>query len=399
MEPTRANRRLSAILMADVVGYSRLMGADEEATVSTLRAYREVFTETIPNFNGRVVDAKGDALMAEFAAVTEAVACAVEIQRELAERNSGLPAERRMDFRIGINLGEVLVEGDEIFGDGINVAARLEGLAEPGGITVSGAVYDAVKGKLGLEFQSLGAQKVKNIADPVRTFRVLSKPGAAAHRVVRAGRLGERKGKIIGFVGAAAIVAAFIAVGVYYLQPTGEPADTADLKTGPSVSDRPSIAVLAFKNLSGDPEQEYFADGFSEDIITSLSKIKRMRVIARESTFRYKNQPLDVRDVGRELGVRYVLEGSIRKVGDRVRINAQLIDASDGSHIWAETYDRVMTDVFAIQDEIKNKIVTELDVMLTEGEQIRAWRRGTENIEAYETMIKGYELFLQQTPE
>jgi adenylate cyclase len=272
MATKATQRKLTAILSADVVGYSRLMGDDEEATLETLTAYRKVFTSTIPKFRGRVVDAKGDALLAEFAAVTDAVNCSVDIQRELAERNTDLPDNRRMDFRIGINLGEVMVKGEEIYGDGVNIAARLEALAEPGGVCISRPVYDQVKSKLEFEYEYLGEQQVKNISEPVRAYQVLTKPGDVEHRAEQAKRAGER--------------------------------------SSPDGSEKPSVAVLPFQNMSGDPEQEFFGDGLVEDILTSLSAVSSMTVIARNSTFAYKGKTVDVRQVARDLGVRHVVEGS-----------------------------------------------------------------------------------------
>ena len=352
MEPTGSTRRLSAILMADVVGYSRLMGQDEEETVRRLKAHRQVFSGHISKSRGRIVNAPGDSILAEFTSVVDAVGTAVEIQRELAERNSALPDDQRMHYRIGINLGDVIVDEDAIYGDGVNVAARLESLAEPGGICISGSVHTSVENKLPLSYEFLGDQQVKNIAKPVPTYKVLSQPGAAAHRATRAFHLGMRKGKIIGFTAAAAIVAAFIAVGVYYMQPPPEDPILA-MPTGPT------IAVLAFENMSGDPEQEYFSDGITEEIITELSRRSNLFVIARNSSFQYKGQSVDVRQIGRELGARYVLEGSVRKAGGTIRVTVQRLDAGDGTHLWAETYDRELTgeNLFDVQDQITESVV------------------------------------------
>ena len=340
-------RKLAAILSADAKDYSRLMEDDEEATVRTITAYRELMVSQIQNQNGRVVDAKGDNLLAEFSSVVDAVRCAVEIQGEFARRNEELPEHRKMDFRIGVNLGDVIEEGETIYGDGVNIAARLEALAEGGGICISGTIYDQVENKLGLEFEYLGEQVVKNIKKPVRVYR-----------------LGMES------------VASNVGMGRELPLP-----------------DKPSIAVLPFVNMSGDPEQEYFSDGMSEDIIAALSQTSNMFVIARNSTFVYKGKPVNVQQVSRELGVRYVLEGSVRKVGDRVRITAQLIDATTGHHLWAERYDRDLEDIFAIQDEITFKILTALQVKLTEGEQARLYARGTDNIEAYLKMGQAISYF------
>ncbi len=338
-------RRLAAILAADVVGYSRLMGADEEATLATLNAYREVIDRLVMDLHGRVFGSAGDSVIAEFASPVEAVRCAVEIQQEIEARNANLPEDRRMHFRIGINLGEVMAEGDNLLGDGVNVAARLEGLAKAGGVCVSGTVFDHVRNKVGLKFENLGERQVKNIAEPLRVYRLV--------------------------VGTAQ---------------EDRPASTFEASVGLdfSVPDYPSIAVLPFTVMSADPEQEFFADGVSEDIITALSKISRLMVVARNSTFVYKGQAVDVKKVSREQGVRYVLEGSVRKAGNRVRVSAQLIDATTGLHLWAERYDRDLEDIFAVQDEITREIVVAMDVQLREGEQHRVWSSGTQNLEAWE---------------
>ena len=339
----RAKRKLSAILSADAKGYSRLMGEDEEATVRTLKAYRQLITELTEKHRGRIVDSPGDNVLAEFSSVVDAVRCAVEIQEELRVRNADLTENRRMEFRIGINLGDVIEEGERIYGDGVNVAARIEGLAEGGDICISGTAFDQVESKLGLEFEYLGEQTVKNIRKPVRVYRV-----KLESNVSDVGR--SRQLPLPG---------------------------------------KPSIAVLPFVNMSGDPEQEYFSDGMSEDIITALSKVPEMFVIARNSTFTYKGKSVKVQQVSRELGVKYVLEGSVRKVGDRVRITAQLIDATTGYHLWAERYDRDLKDIFALQDEITMKILLALQVKLTEGEQAPLWSKGSDNIEAYLKLIQG----------
>jgi len=349
----RAKRKLAAILSADVKGYSRLMADDEEATVRTLNAYREVMTSLIKEHRGRVVDAKGDNVLAQFSSVVDAVRGAVEVQKELKEKNSGLPEHRRMEFRIGINLGDVIEEAGTIYGDGVNVAARIEGLAEGGGICISGTAFDHVEGKLRLEFEYLGEQSVKNIKKPVRVYRVKM-----------ASRLSD------------------LVIGRELPLP-----------------DKPSIAVLPFVNMSGDPEQEYFSDGITEDLITDLSKISGLFVIARNSTFTYKGKPVKVDQVGRELAVRYVLEGSVRKAGNRVRITAQLVDVSTGGHLWAERYDRDLEDIFALQDEVAQKIVSALAVKLTEDEQERLERRYTDNLEAYDYFLRGLEYMNRFTKE
>ena len=370
MSSSDVQRKLTAILCADVVGYSRLMGDDEEATIETLTAYRKVFLSHIETHRGRVVDAKGDAILAEFASVVDAVKSAVEIQRELAEKNTDLSDDRRMDFRIGINLGDVVVKDDAIYGDGVNVAARLEALAEPGGICISRNVHDQVKAKLNLEYEYLGEQQVKNIAEPVRAYKVVleqvevdtAKPGSESATEPVHGALPFSEEEI--------------------LPPT----------------DKPSIAVLAFENMSGDPEQAYFSDGISEDIITDLSKISGLFVIARTASFSYKDRAINPQQVGQELGVRHVLEGSVRKSGNRVRITAQLIEAETDHHVWAERYDRDLDDVFAVQDEITSEIVTALDVRLVHGERARILRRSLKNPEARDCFYRAMEYRREADP-
>jgi len=396
MEEDTTVRKLTAILAADVVGYSRLMGADEPGTISTLGEYRKVFIKQIEKHRGHVVDAKGDAILAEFASIVDAVAGAVEIQRELAERNETLPADRRMDFRIGINTGDVIVKDDVIYGDGVNVAARLESLADPGGITISRNAFDQVEGKLPLFYEDMGEHTVKNIIRSVQAYRVLTKPGAAAHPMVKVKRMVARfrRKSILAAAFAMILVGGGLAIGFQNHFSTRDVAEK-----GLTLPDNPSIAVLPFVNMSGDPGQEYFSDGISETIITDLSKLSNLFVIARNSTFRYKDKAVDVRTVGKELGVRYVLEGSIQKAGGRVRINVQLVDATTGEHLWAERYDRPFDDLFALQDEITQKIVTELDVNLIEGEQARMWRTISGDMGSYEITMKAVESFRKGTRE
>ena len=343
-------RKLTAILSADVQGYSRLMGEDEEATIRTLTAYREVMATLIAQHRGRVVDSPGDNLLAEFASAVDAVRCAVEIQRELKVRNATLPSERRMEFRIGINVGDVVIEGERLYGDGVNIAARLEALAEGGGICIAGTVYDQVENKLSLGYEYVGEQRVKNIAKPVRVYRVVEQ----------------------------------------------EESTPTPFLPWP---DKPSIIVLPFVNLSQDPEQEYFSDGITEDIITDLSKISSLFVISRNSAFTYKGKAAKAQDVSRETGVRHLLEGSVRKSGNRVRISAQLIDTTTGYHLWAERYDRELQDIFAVQDEVTQKIVAALQVKLTEGEHQRLQRPHTNNLDAYEHFLRGLECYWQRTKE
>ena len=351
-------RKLTALLSADVAGYSRLMGEDEEATIRTLTAYREVISTRIQQHRGRVVDAPGDNLLAEFASVVDAVRCAVEIQQALKAKNADLPAQRKMEFRIGINVGDVVVEGERLYGDGVNIAARLEGLAEPGGICISGTVHDHIENKLALGYEYIGEQAVKNIAKPVRVYRVRQEPRPASRLALS----GE--------------------------QPTPLP-----------LPNKPSLAVLPFTNMSSDPEQEYFSDGLTEDLITDLSRLSGLFVIARHSTFTYKGTAVKVQEVSRDLGVQYVLEGSVRKAGERVRITAQLIEAPTGHHLWAERYDRPLQDIFALQDELVQKIVTTLKLQLTLWEQGHLVRKTTTNLEAYDYYLRGVECFYRSTQE
>jgi adenylate cyclase len=350
MAAERIQRRLAAILAADVVGYSRLMAADEAGTLALLRANRkELFDPKIGNHGGRTVKLMGDGTLVEFASVVDAVECAIAIQRAMGEINAGHPDDRRIVFRIGINLGDIIIEGDDIYGDGVNIAARLEGIAESGGITISEDAWRHVQGKVAANFVDIGEQSLKNMARPVRVYRV---------------ELGEVS--------------------------TPQPAAPALAST-----DKPRIAVLPFQNMSGDAEQEYFADGLVEDIITTLSKLAGLRVIARNSSFVYKGRAVDVREVAKQLGARYVLEGSVRKIGNRVRVTAQLIDAKDGAHLWAERYDRAVDDIFAIQDEITLVLATEMQVKLTEGEQARLRYTTTNNIEAWTYWARGLSHFRQ----
>ncbi len=396
MASSNIQRKLTAILSADVAGYSRLMGADEEATIETLTTYRKVFTSEIKNHRGSVVDAKGDAILAEFASVVDAVNSAVEIQRELAERNAELPDDRRMDFRIGINLGDVVVKDEVIYGDGVNIAARVESLAEAGGVCISGSVYAQVRNKLKLEYEFLGKKEVKNIEESVPVYRVLSVPGAAAHRVIGAKKKLTVKWRKIALAAAVLVVlGAGGLLGWNYFQQLAIEAKVAAFKAGTALPlpEKPSIAVLPFTNISGDAEQEYFADGMTDDLITDLSKVGGLFVIASNSMFTYKGRAVTVQQVAEELGIRYVLEGSVRRAGSQVRINAQLIDAATGGHLWAERYDGKMDDVFALQDRITTKIVSALAVQLRPGKENQVARKETGNPEAYDAFLKGWALY------
>jgi len=379
-----SQRKLSCILAADAAGYSRLMGDDEKATERTLTEYRQVFTQHIVQHQGRMVDTAGDSVLAVFDSPVEAVECAADIQRELTRRNRQLAEHRRMQFRIGLNLGDVITHEDgTIYGDGVNIAARLQSLAEPGGICVSANVFEQVDGHLPLKFADIGQHQAKNIAKPIKAYKLLLQPDASAHPF--GSRLERPLPKLVG-IGLALTLVAAVAVGIWMwrdLRHAGEIATPRDMQ------DKPSIAVLPFANLSGDSTQDYFAEGISEDIITTLAKIRNLFVIARNSTFQYKGKPTDVRQLSRELGARFVLEGSVRKEGNQVRVTAQLIDSTTGTHLWAQRYERPLKDIFSVQEEITRHIVSALDVEIVEGEQARLWRKSTENLEAYELMMRG----------
>ena len=344
MAQDRVARKLAAIIAADVVGYSRLMEADEAGTLARLKALRtDYLNSKVAEYGGRVVKTTGDGTLIEFPSVVGAVQHAIDVQREMARRNAAEPSGQRIELRMGINLGDVIIDGDDIYGDGVNVAARLEGLAEPGGICVSDVVHRSVAGKVDAQFDDMGAQALKNIQTPVQAFRVSFGRG--------------------------------------------------DVRSVPVLTqgDRPSIVVLPFANMSGDPEQEYFSDGISEDVITDLSKLPGLRVIARNSSFVYKGKHVNVQQVGRELGIRYVLEGSVRKSGNRIRVTAQLIDATTAAHLWADRYDRDLSDVFAVQDELTGNIVAAIAPALRRDGINGQRRRPTDNLEAYELFLRGRE--------
>jgi len=386
-------RKLTAILSADVAGYSRLMAEDDTATVKTLETYREVMSTLIKQHRGHVIDSPGDNLLAEFSSVVDAVQCAVAVQKEFQARNVDLPENRRMEFRIGINLGDVIEEGDRIYGDGVNIAARLESLADPGGICVSKTAFDQIETKLPLGYEYLGEQPVKNIPKPVGVYRVLMEPRVTVAEEIekeKAVPLWRRKSILAGGFALVLVVIAALIWNSYFRSPPLEVASVE--KMAYQLPDKPSIAVLPFNNLSGDPEQEYFSDGLTEEIISALSKIPKLFVIARNSTFTYKGKPVKVQQVAEELGVRYVLEGSVRKAGDKIRVTAQLVDALNGHHLWAERYDRNLSDIFAVQDEITKKIITAMQVKLTEGEEVRVAAKGTNNLEAYLKYLQAKEL-------
>jgi adenylate cyclase len=395
-------RKLAAILSADVAGYSRLMGEDEAATVKTLETYRRVISDLIQQHRGRVVDSPGDNLLAEFASVVDAVQCAVAVQKEIQARNQELPETRRMQFRIGINLGDVIEEEDRLYGDGVNIAARLESLAEPGGICISKTAFDHIETKLPLGYECLGEQTVKNIAKPVCAYKVQMDPRVTvqAKAKVEPKKGAGRRPMIIALVVVLLMAVGAAALWRFAFPPAAPKVEKASQqRMAFPLPDKPSIAVLPFNNLSGDPAQEYFSDGITEEIITALSKVPKFLVIARNSTFTYKGKPVKVQQVGQELGVRYVLEGSVQKAGDKIRINAQLIDAHTGNHLWAERYDRNLKDLFAVQDEITKKIITAMQVKLTEGEQVQAAARRTNNLEAYLKYLQAKELNSRGNPQ
>ena len=353
-QPGRVGRRLAAIVAADVAGYSRLMGLDEVGTARTLREHRKVTDALVEKHGGRLVKSTGDGVLLEFPSVVDAVECAVAVQEVMAQRNEGIPQDRRMLFRIGINLGDILIEGDDILGDGVNIAARLEGIAEPGGICVSSSAYDQVRGKVEVEFTDLGEQRLKNIDRPVRVYTAKSRGP-------------------VGVVGPDA-------------------SSNHDVQMPLPLPDKPSIAVLPFQNMSGDPEQEYFADGIAEDIITALSRFKSLFVIARNSTFTYKGKAVDIKQVGRELGVRYVLEGSVRKAGSRVRITGQLIEAASDRHLWADKFDGALEDVFGLQDQVTSSVVGLIAPRLEQTEIDRARQKPTDSLDSYDLFLRGMAL-------
>jgi TolB-like protein/class 3 adenylate cyclase len=346
LSEARVERRLAAILAVDVAGYSRLMGEDEEGTLAALRAVRrELGDPKISEHRGRIVKTTGDGLLVEFASVVDAVRCAVEVQREMVARNAAVPAGRRIEFRMGVNVGDIIIEDGDIFGDGVNIAARLEALAEPGGICISAAAHEQVRDKLEFSFEDMGEQQVKNIARPVRT-----------HRIV---------------VGS-----------------TAPPIAAAAASTELSLPDKPSIAVLPFQNLSGDPEQEYFVDGMVEEFTTAIARLPWLFVIARNSAFTYKGKPVDVKQVAQELGVRYVLDGSVRKAGNRVRITGQLIDTTTGAHIWADRFDGALDDIFELQDQVASSVAGAIEPKLRQSEIDRASRKPAANLTAYDLYLR-----------
>jgi len=391
-------RHLIAILSADVKDYTRLMSQDDVGTIRTLAAYKEAMEELIRRYRGQVVDATGDNLLARFDSVLDAVNCAAEMQRELAERNAELAYDRRMEFRMGVSLGDIVEEEGRIYGDGVNIAARLQALAEGGGICISGTAYDHVKGKLGFEYEDLGEQALKNIAEPVRIYRVLSFPGAAAHRVREAKRALRRKW---GWVALAAAAILIVAAGLLWrlvLHPPRSPQVASVQRMAHSLPDKPSIAVLPFVNLSADKSQDFMVDGMTEDLIAALARFKELFVIARNSTFTYKGKAVKIHQVAEELGVRYVLEGSMEISKDRIQVTAQLIDAITGTHLWVERYDRPLTDIFQVRDEVTRRLVGSLVGKLRQEERTRALLKHPDSLDAYGLNCRGLVLFWHYTP-
>ncbi len=399
MAEEKITRKLTTILVADVEGYTRLMGADEEATLNTLSGYREVFDQLIVRHDGRVFNTGGDSVLAEFNSTVEAVRCAISIQEEISSRNAQLTDDRRLNFRIGINLGDVMVKDSDLFGAGVNLAARLEGLAPAGGVCISGSVYEQIKDKLSLGFEYMGEQTVKNITEPISAYRLLpGQTSASTATTAISKRRGARRWRMAAI--ATAVIAAIGAGGLWVWWPRLSGVEPASLeRMAFPLPDKPSIAVLPFSNLSDDPSQDYFADGITDDLITDLSKNPGLFVIARNSTFTYKGRAVKVQRIAEELGVRYVLEGSVRRVGDQVRINSQLIDATTGGHLWADRFDGSLADVFVLQDKVTEQIVTALALELTPGARARRDSKQSLDPRAYDAFLKGWEHYRLDTPE
>jgi TolB-like protein/class 3 adenylate cyclase len=357
----RVERRLAAVLAADVAGYSRLMAANEEGTLARLKAVRKALVDpAIASHRGRIVKTTGDGMLVEFASAVDAVRSAVEVQRSMAEQNAVVPQDQMIQFRIGIHVGDIIIDDNDIFGDGVNIAARLEGIAEPGGVCLSDDAYRQIRGKVEIACDDLGPQTLKNIAEPMRAWRV---------------QLGGQSSATV------------------------KPASLVGQAPTLALPDKPSIAVLPFQNMSGDPEQEYFADGIVEDIITALSRFGQLFVIARNSSFTYKGRAVDVKQVGRELGVRYVLEGSVRKAAKRIRITGQLIDATTGAHVWADRFEGGLDDIFDLQDQVTATVIGQLAPTLEKAEIERAKRKSTENLDAYDYHLRGFAKFYQNTKQ
>ena len=400
LEPTSRKRKLAAILHADVVGFSRLMGEDEAGTHQTLSKLRGAVDPLITAHGGRIVGTAGDSLLADFPSVVDALSCAVEMQRASRAVNDPAPLERRLELRIGVNLGDVIVDGDDIFGDGVNIAARLEALAQPGTVCISQTVYDQVRNKLDLDYRPLGAHRVKNIAEPVRAYAV---GGSVAVPRPRGGRR-----TLVAVAGPAALVVAGLIGWALYtgagwellgLGSAPKPVDVATLATPVRLAGRPSVAVLPFKNLSGDPGQDFFSDGITEDVISALGRFSNLLVAAKSASFQFKGRSLAPAEIGRLVDVRYLLEGSIRRAGDRIRVNVELTEAAAGLHVWSETYDAEVKDIFAVQDDIARRVVGAAAVKLTRFERERVLTKPTENLAAYEYVLRGRDFLAHPTRE
>ena len=397
MEPEGVERKLAAILSADVVGYSRLMAEDEEGTVRRLKQHREIIDGLIATHHGRLFGTAGDSVITEFASPVEAVRCAIEMQRQLELRNAELVEERRMRFRIGVNLGDVVVEGGDLLGDGVNIAARVQALAEPGGICVSANVHEHVRNKLNLAYDDLGAQAVKNIPEPVRVYALRLEAGIGRQRHPARRKRSRLRVALATFAGLILLVG--VGIWATWPRPLGLLIDVIGVSgppVDPPLPDKPSIVVLPFTNMSGDPEQEYFSDGITDDLIIDLSSVPGLFVIPRNSAFAYQGR-VDLQDVGRELGVRYVLEGNVRRAAERVRITAQLYDTTSGFNLWSERYDRDLRDIFAVQSEISEEILTRLQVAIREAELERIRRKPTDELTAYDLYLKGRSRILSGT--
>jgi len=392
----KVTRKLSAILSADIKGYSLLMTNDEAFTIKTLKEYRITMSEIIKQHSGRVVDAPGDNMLAEFSSVVNAVQSSVDIQNELKVRNDGIPDDKRLEFRIGVNIGDVVQDGSSLYGEGVNIAARIEGLADPGGVCISRGAYDHIRNKLSFGYEYLGDHSVKNIKHPVRVYKILMAPEDAGKLIGE-----EQKPLLKTLAWSAVIVASIMLITYLFYQksaaPEFEPASVE--KMVHTLPDKPSIAVLAFDNMTGDKEQDYFCEGLSEEIIAALSSVPELFVIARNSSFTYKGKSVKVQQISEELGVQYVLEGSIRKSGEKIRITAQLIDALKGHPLWSESYDRNIEDLFVVQEDIALKVITELQVKLIGREDIRLRAPCSENLKAYLTYLKAHDHFYRFTRE
>src|SRR5271169_1201771 len=399
-EPSSRKRKLAAILHADVAGFSRLMGEDEAGTHRALGELRRAVDPLIAAHGGRIVGTAGDSLLADFASVVDALSCAVEMQRAARGINDALPPERRLELRIGVNLGDVIIDGDDIFGDGVNIAARIEALAQPGTVCISQTVYDQVRNKLDLDYRPLGSHRVKNIAEPVRAYAV----GVAA--ATPRPRRGRRP--LLAAVAIAALIAAGLAAWALYpgagwellgLGPAPKPVEVATLAAPARLAGRPSVAVFPFKNLSGDAGQDFFSDGITEDVLTALGRFSNLLVIAKSASFPFKGSNAPPAEIGRLLDARYLLEGSIRRAGDRVRVNVELTEAVTGLHVWSETYDSEVKDIFAVQDDIAKRVVGAAAVKLTRFEQERVLAKPTDKLAAYEHVLRGRDLFSHTTRE